>query len=191
MSILTEKLPDHLVVFGVECPIQCDFRIWLKASALFEKIPDEPMLIVDVFRLIFGDKLPPNLQEATSKILEFYTRSPISETKKGNENGEVSKKSFDFEYDADLIYASFLQQYHIDLCDTDMHWWKFKALLNGLTEDTQFAKVVQYRTVDISRIKDKEMKQFYIKMKSMYQLPDNRSEEQKEESLNKALESMF
>lgn len=190
MSILTEKLPDYFLICGAKCPIRSDFHTWLEVSALFERLEEDHTLIVDIFKLIFIEKLPPSLQEAITKILEFYSHS--KETgKKTDEESETPKKSFDFEYDADLIYASFWQQYHIDLVDSTMHWWKFKALLNGLTEDTQFAKVIQYRTVELSRIKDKEQKRFYARMKAMHKLPDNRSDEQKENSLNKALESMF
>lgn len=190
MSILTEELPTYLTICGVKCPIQSDFRTWLKVSSLFERLEDDQTLIVDIFKLIFPNKLPPSLQEAITKIIEFYSHSQ-TESKKTSKEPREQKKSFDFEYDADLIYASFWQQYHIDLVDSSMHWWKFKALLNGLTEDTHFSKVVQYRSVELSRIKDKEQKKFYAKMKAMYRLPDNRSIEQKEKSLNKALESMF
>ena len=190
MNILTENLPDYLMVCGVKCPIQSDFRTWLKVSALFEKVADEPRLLVDIFKLIFPNKLPPNLSDAIDKILEFYYHSQEKNNKQTADDTNP-KKIFDFEYDADIIYASFWQQYHIDLVETNMHWWKFKALLYGLTEDTQFSKVVQYRTIELSRIRDKDQKRFYAKMKAMYQLPDNRSEEQKEQSLNNALESMF
>lgn len=189
MSILTEKLPTYLTVQGVKCKINSDFRIWLKVSALFEQMENDPSVIVKIFKLIY-EKLPPNLYDGLSEIAKFYAHNPKAR-KKTAKKEETQKKAFDFEYDDELIYSAFCQQYHIDLCDTDMHWWKFKALLNGLTEDTQFVKVMQFRMTDLSQIRDKEQKKFYAKMKSMYQLPDNRSEEQKEKSLNQALESMF
>ena len=190
MSILTEKSPDFLVIQGIECPVHSDFRTWMKVSSLFEKVAEDISVIPDIFKLIF-DKLPPNLLEALSEIMKFYSHSPIGAKKQSKKQADTQKKYFCFEYDADLIYSAFCQQYHIDLCDTDMHWWKFKALLNGLTEDTQFVKVMQYRSVDLAKIKDKDQKRFYANMKALYQLPDNRSEEEKEKRLNSALESMF
>ena len=90
-----------------------------------------------------------------------------------------------------MIYSAFMQQYKIDLSDTRMHWWKFKALFGGLSEDTHIVKAIQYRTIDLSTIKDKEQKKFYKKMKSAYKLPDNRNEQQKEEYINTVLEGMF
>ena len=56
-------------------------------------------------------------------------------------------KAFDFVQDADLIYAGFMQAYHIDLIDQQgkLHWWKFSALLQGLPENTRFREVVNLR----------------------------------------------
>ena len=120
--------------------------------------------------------------------MKFYSYTPV---KSENKDRAVNKNYFDFEYDANLIYSAFLQQYKIDLCQTNMHWWTFKALLGGLSDDTHFIKVVQYRSMDLSKIKDKEQKRHYQKMKALYKLPDNRSEEQKEQHLNDVMESMF
>ena len=51
-----------------------------------------------------------------------------------------------------------------------MHWWKFKALMENLNEDTQFVKIMGYRAIDISKIKDKEEKARYKKLKKIYAL---------------------
>lgn len=42
------------------------------------------------------------------------------------------KRDFDYEQDAQEIYAAFYQVYRIDLFDVALHWWRFSALLNGL-----------------------------------------------------------
>ena len=67
-----------------------------------------------------------------------------------------------------------------------MHWYEFKSLFDGLTEDTKFIKIIQYRSVDLNDIKDKEMRKFYIKQKKIYKLPDMRSEEEKENDFGNA-----
>lgn len=188
MSILTHTPPEHLLVRGEKCPIRTDFKTWLIFSDIVgngeEILQKLPKIIGTVFF-----SLPPNLLDAIREVMRFYSCGVESEntsTEKANQ-----KKFFDFEYDADLIYSAFLQQYHIDLCESNMHWWKFKALFNGLSEETQFMKVLQYRCVDVSTIKNKEQKAFYIKMKSLHKLPDNRSEEQKEQHINDVMEHLF
>lgn len=187
MSILTEVLPDYVFVRDKRCPIATDFKVWLKLSELIGRDMPEAEKLVQMLKLVFFE-LPPNLNDGVMAMMDFYGHVDKSDAKQEN---TVQKSYFDFEYDADLIYAAFFQQYKIDLCSADMHWWKFKALLGSLSEDTHFIKVVQFRSMDTSKIKDKEQKKFYLSMKARYKLPDKRSEEQKEQQLNAALESLF
>lgn len=51
----------------------------------------------------------------------------------------------DFEQDAALISAAFLQAYGIDLDKSNMHWFRFRDLLGAMPDDTAFAKVVELR----------------------------------------------
>lgn len=67
-----------------------------------------------------------------------------------------------------------------------MHWWKFKALFHALDENLEFMKIMRYRAVDITKI-PKEQKDFYRKMKQIYALPDNRTEEEKEQDFISSL----
>ena len=80
-----------------------------------------------------------------------------------------------------------MEQYHIDLNSTKyLHWWKFKALFNSLNEDVLFCKIMGYRAINLNKIKDKEMKKHYKKLKEFYKLPDMRSEEEKENDFAEA-----
>lgn len=187
MSILTEALPDYIEVRGKRCQINTDFRVWLEFSEIINKDIRETEKLFKMFNLIF-DELPPNLYDGISALMKFYSHTP---PKAKREEKAINKNYFDFEYDANLIYSAFLQQYKIDLCQVNMHWWTFKALLGSLSEDTHFMKAVQFRSMDISKIKDKEQKRYYQKMKALYKLPDNRSEQQKEQHINDVMESMF
>ena len=58
-----------------------------------------------------------------------------------------SKKYMSFKYDAAYIYAAFMQTYGIDLHEQFgvMHWHTFLALLDGLSDETQFIKIVNIR----------------------------------------------
>ena len=188
MSIITTALPDCLTVSGKECKIKTDFKTWLKFSEIIsggiESITDTAPL----FCLVF-EEIPPNFYEGLSAMFEFYTHN--AKTTADSSSDKSRKNVFDFDYDGNLIYAAFLQQYNIDLCNANMHWWQFKSLFDSLSEETQFIKVVQYRMIDLSKIKDKEQKKFYRKMKSAYALPDKRSEKQKESDMNEVLSGFF
>ena len=188
MSTLTRGLPEHLIIKGVKCPIRTDFKTWLIFSQLISNTDEISQKLPQIFKLIFYE-LPPNFFDAMNEMMKFYTRAEIKNNNTCNTGNQ--KKLFDFEYDADLIYSAFVQQYKIDLYDTDLHWWKFKALFEGLSDDTHFIKVVQYRGIDLSKIKDKEQKKFYQNMKKTYKLPDNRNEEQKETDFINSIEKLF
>lgn len=190
MSILTENLPDYLIVSGEKCPINTDFKIWLEFSNIISKGELDTVKIVKIFKLIFL-KLPPNLVEGMKAISEFYGHASNTGADTKEDTAEKAKKYFDFEYDANLIYAAFFQQYKLDLTKAELHWWKFLNLFQNLSETTKFMEVVKYRAVRISDIKDKNQKKYYAKMKKLHRLPDNRSEEQKERDLLSAFELLF
>lgn len=144
-----------------------------------------PKTVAEMFSLVFY-KLPPNFMAALEAMGEFYSHAEKTSPSKQKESTNA-KKVFDFDFDGDLIYAAFLQQYKIDLCLHELHWCQFKALFNCLAEETQFVKVMQYRSINLAEIKDKKQRKFYRKMKQAYRLPDNRSEAQKEADMNEAL----
>lgn len=187
MSILTDELPDYIVVGETKHPIKTDFKVWLKFSQLIGNGFSDITKIVEIFKLLF-DELPPNMLEALKAVFEFYSHS-VKDDKKSKE--KEKKKVFDFEYDANLIYAAFFQQYKIDLTTIELHWWKFLNLFQNLSEDTKFMETVKYRSIKLSDIKDKKQKKFYAKMKKLYSLPDNRNQAQKENDLISAFEKLF
>ena len=56
-------------------------------------------------------------------------------------------QSFSWSKDAGMIEAAFLQNYQIDLMKEQgkMHWTKFKALFDGLSDKTKLVKIIQIR----------------------------------------------
>lgn len=58
----------------------------------------------------------------------------------------------DFEMDAGVIYASFRQQYGMNLLRESLHWLEFRELLAGLGEDTPFGARVRLRGLDETRV---------------------------------------
>ena len=68
-----------------------------------------------------------------------------------------------------------------------MHWWQFRALFKSLNETQEFVKIMRYRATDLSKIKDKEQKAYYQKMKDIYKLPINKKDQQQLDKLTEAL----
>lgn len=109
------------------------------------------------------------LKETLEALLDFYNCNKTYPKPKKPSN----KIGFLFDYDMDLIYAAFVQQYNIDILNTDMHWWKFKSLLDALTNQTKFMQVVGYRLMDISKIKDKKEREKLKELQDFYAIRAN------------------
>lgn len=192
MSMITRPLPDTVEVDGKKYRVHTDFRRWLELGRMMSdrSLPMERK-IVDALVLCYPhDSLPPSLEGAVNSMLRFYTggKKPPSE---GKTPEKKKKPIYDFEYDAEYIYAAFMGQYGIDLTTASLHWYQFKALFMGLDENCKMCKIMEYRSIDLSKIKDKEQKAFYRKMKQAYRLPDMRTEEEKEADMIDALAELF
>ena len=70
----------------------------------------------------------------------------------GGESGGSEVPVMDFEVDAGALYASFRQQYQIDLLRDRLHWKEFRELLSGLGEHTPFGARVRLRTLPDSHL---------------------------------------
>jgi hypothetical protein len=60
---------------------------------------------------------------------------------------------YDFDQDAPLLAAAFWQTYGLDLTARDagvLHWWAFRALLDGLPDSCRFSQIVALRGLDVS-----------------------------------------
>ena len=105
----------------------------------------------------------------------------------------------DYIEDYDYIEASFMSDYHIDLSNTTMHWWKFNKLMNGLSNSELgncciLNRIRNLRNYDTSTIKDAKEKRKIEDAKALVALNKNKKEnnltkEQKEsmDRLNKIL----
>ena len=179
MNILIDLLPSKVTVDDTEYEIRTDFRISVLFSLLMEDdtLTDEQKVIqaLDLYYPV----IPVNVDEAINKIIWFYCCG--KENKSTNGNKGSNKKIFDFEEDSNYIYSAFMSQYRIDLQDiAQLHWWKFKALLEGLKDDNKLSKIIEYRSIDLNKIEDKEQKKYYRKLQKMYSLDKPSKVEQEE-----------
>lgn len=185
MNPLVDKLPDYVTIQGQQYAIHTDFRVWIQVGTLVKQASDILHIAVQLLQLCYVT-LPPTLNEALNAIFSFYT---------GREGSKTGKRGgvpvYDFVYDADYIYAAFMAQYNIDLMRDDLHWWQFLALFNALSEDCRLIQIMQYRGMPLGKIKDKEQRAFYRRMKEQYRLPDRRTPEQQEHDMVDILSDVF
>lgn len=106
---------------------------------------------------------------------------------------EHSQPFFSFTQDAPYIYAAFRQQYGIDLLAErgKLHWWAFNALLQGLTAETQFVKILQIRQKPIPKATKSNREEIaqLLRLKAEYRLEI--SEEDRQANLQRGLREMY
>ncbi|HAA5026893.1 TPA_asm: hypothetical protein GER64_09775 [Listeria monocytogenes] len=154
-------------------------------------------LAIDV---LFADDMPwprsneedkyVNIEEKSLVLIDIFTNYIVKENDDGllydidgnkmpsatNNNDEAEEiASYSLTQDADYIYASFLQDYNIDLLDSrgKMHWYKFRALLESLRDDTTIKTIIGIRQAELPSGKgtEKERNEL-IKLKNRYKLKD-------------------
>ena len=203
MNILLDSLPRDVSIGGLNIPINSDFRTGILFSLLMEdsEVIDSEKIFLAI-DLYFED-LPKDLdmKEIIDVIIWFYRcdkpvkNDIISDEENEDNTGDsasISNPILSYEYDADYIYSAFLSQYNIDLQDVEyMHWWKFKALLQGLSEDHLISKNMGYRAMIIDSDMSQKEKAFYREKKRIFALPDMRTDEEKEADFNNSLGSLF
>lgn len=190
MNILTDSLPETVEIDGKCYPIETDFRIWLRFDlALSDRGLSAEKKTVALFAP-YKEALPPRYDAAAMALLSFYAGRKVEE--KDEKTGVPTERPiYSFSHDAPYIYAAFMRQYGLDLTKANLHWLQFKALFAALDENEPFVKIMEYRSCDISKIRDKQQKQFYLRMKERYRLPDMRTDEEKERDMITAIEALF
>ena len=182
MNILVDRLPTEYEGLKIET----NFRSFI----LFELLMQERNLTMEekmfLALKLFYEEQPKDIKKAIDGILWFYTCGE-QDKKQPKGNGKTKKAIYSYEHDAKLIYSAFLDQYGLDLNEVNyLHWFKFKALFEGLKDENKICEVMGYRAVDLSKIKDKNEKNKYKKLKQAWALPDERTEKEKEQDFAEA-----
>lgn len=189
--IMFNKLPYFVILQRKKYKINVDFRNMISfEKKVQDKSVDKSKKIEYGLRHFYPvffytnnyNKLlynPQLYKEACEKLIWFYKCGRDDYHKlKGNKK-KNSKQIYSYELDDEYIYGAFLEQYNIDLAYDKVHWWKFKALLKSLKENTEFVKIKGYRAYDG---KDENMKQ----LKDYWELPKPVEEQ---ERINKIYET--
>lgn len=130
-DILLDGLSDTIICGGKIYRINTSFKIILDILHRAEN-GSAPAELAPLF---FSGEIPPDPEDIMEKFIgREYLPSPDS--------------AFSFYYDAGFIIAAFMECYHIDLTECDMHWKKFTALFMSLNGNTAFAQLIRCRCAD-------------------------------------------
>lgn len=196
MSILTDGLPCTIEVGSEKYYVHTDYRVWLRFESIMfdasknsiQKMTDAVINCIDVKE---NKMLPGNLQELIEALMLFHGCNEKPKPRKKNED-EHKAPVFDFEEDAAYVYAAFSSQYGIDLTEIPyLHWFKFNALFRSLDDSNKIMKIISWRDMDLSKIKDNEQRKVYQQLKDTFALKDKRSNEERDADNDAALYKMF
>lgn len=193
MNPLIEQFPKTVLIGNREVAINSDFRTVLKCYKVAEQHTRGKKISSDGLTkmlLIFYKNLECITGEHIDQMFWFFACGREKQKKNFPRKAAGINKNtpFDFEKDADLIYAGFYQQYRIDLQKSHMHWWKFMILLENLGDDTRLSRLIEYRTIDTtSKNLSKEARNFYKAMQRYYSLENQVEISDKQKALEDAL----
>lgn len=186
---ITKKMPASLFVAGIFVPIKTDFRTWLKVWKIREGNQAPWKKAFAILAIVYPTAehkrhIAENYEEALSQALEFLNRTlgddaperPLTRSEKRLRGLRL----LDWDYDATRVVADFMREYGIDLTDDEvsMHWWRFMALFNGLSDQSATMEVIAIRAADID---DKNLsgdaKKRLRERKTAFMLPARSEEE--------------
>jgi hypothetical protein len=192
MNILIDLLPKSVEIAGTEYEINFDFRTSILFEMMIqdEALSDKEKIIktLELYYPVIPKDIDKNINEAIDKALWFYQGGKDIKSQKSQSSTGKSEKVYSFEYDDEYIYSAFLDQYALDLQDVEeLHWWKFKAMFKALKEDNEIVKIMGYRAMTIDNKMSKEQKEYYRKMKKLYEIPKSKNEIEKINAIEEAL----
>lgn len=142
-------LPTALKAEGRIFHINADFRNILKIFRAYAdpEIPDNHKASL-ALRWFFTNDMP-------TKDIAMQLLADFLGIEERHEETNIPQQ-MDYEFDAGEIYASFLQEYAIDLLEIEfLHWYKFRILLASLGADTALGRKISLRNLDTKQCKDR------------------------------------
>lgn len=167
MLNLAYPIDDTVIIDGETFEINLAYDNVLR---LFDMLNDEELTdieqIVIGLEMLLGEPLEKSLEEQEEIFYQIFKSTIGKEVEDstpvdidGNpmpsmeKNQDDKKKVYSIKQDAEYIFASFYQDYGIDLFEVqgELHWYKFQALLAGLRQDTKFKEVIEIRTMELPK----------------------------------------
>ena len=178
MNLMYENLPESIEVCGESVPIVTDFREYIKLIDMLSdselSVSDKQFCILQYFKSTPGD-----FDEALGELVDFVTMSKLRSDPKSDqgdsENDDSDQKAlYSFSYDYPYIFSAFMHDYGINIRTIPyMHWWEFRMLFDGLSNDNEIKQRIMYRGIDLNDVKDKDERKRIMKIQREIKLPDD------------------
>lgn len=176
--------PEYVEAGDKKYKINTSYKVALECNAIAEddKINDIERALAVIYKLFGAEALEDveNRQTLLDKAKKYLSC--------GVENIESSNEPRDMDFIQDMPYikASFMSDYHIDLNKTDMHFWEFYELINGLSNSEMgnccvLNRVRNLRTFNLAEIKDPREREKIRKAKNMVALKKHKKRATKEQ----------
>ena len=177
MGMITERFFTDVIWEGHRYPVNAAFNHVLLIQKLYrdERLSSQDK-VEQALEILLKRPRQCRRMRAEKRIglLEQIFSEQISMPPKPPVKGS-SQPLVDFELDGEYIYASFLKDYGIDLIEEQgrLHWKRFIALFQGLSDETKIRQVMHIRGMEIpapTKYNQKEI-QNIMELKSYYALP--------------------
>ena len=189
--------PEYVEVKNKKFKINTDFRIAIECSEIAQdkSIGDYERALAVIYKL-FGKEGLEDFELHNELLIMAKKYLSCGKELHGNED---DIPDIDYVEDMDYIEASFMSDYHIDLANINMHWWKFSNLMNGLSNSELgnsciLNRIRNLRNIDLSEIEDDKERQRIKEAQEQvalkkYKKENNLTKEQEQsmEELNKLL----
>lgn len=174
MNFFYEAFPDTIEIHGEDVAIITDFREYIRLLDMLKCDELNSYQKRNFLEDYFLDEITID-DDAIDALTEFVVMDLVGdEDAEDSDSGqsESKKNLFSYEIDYPFILSGFLRDYGIDLETVEyLHWWKFRMLFDGLSEDTEIKQRIMYRGIDLSDIKDKDERKRIAKIQRRIQLP--------------------
>ncbi|VDG98910.1 Bacteriophage Gp15 protein [Lysinibacillus sphaericus] len=184
MFSLAYPLTDSVEINGKTYPVYLSFDNVLRLiDMLNDQDLDDATQVELGVQMLTGIEIDCSLQQKSEILNELFqqliangenkTQSVDIEGNPMPSMEDASEEVYSLVEDAEYIYASFMQDYGMDLFEYQgkLHWAKFRALLSGLRDDTKFKKVLEIRQMEVPTGKGTEKeRKAVIEAKKAYAL---------------------
>lgn len=139
IDLTAGSLPSTIEVGGRLFHIRTDYRWWI---TFIDALENGYMSAELAYSMIDEENVPPvqMFDEMVRKLVEFGTVRSITP----RESSHSAEQILSYVEDGEYIYAAILQQYGVDITECELHWYKFRALVNSL-KDTHLNDIMGWR----------------------------------------------
>lgn len=169
MNLFYEELPMSVMVHGKTVRIRTDFRDYIRLLDMLKDKDVKPMDKLLILREYFLDDI--EITQFSIDALCDFMSADFSDGEASQTGTGRRKNLFSFSIDYPYILSAFLRDYGIDLINIKyLHWWKFRMLFDGLSEDNEIKKRIMYRGMNLNEIKDPEERKRIRKIQKVIEL---------------------